>query len=112
MRRNYIPECGDIVQIDFSPQKGHEQAHRRPALVVSSRIYNEKTGMMLACPITSKIKGYSFEVGIEIKKQSGVILADHIRSMDWHSRGLVFIQKAPIEVLDQVQQRIIRLLSD
>lgn len=70
---NYIPKRGDIVWIEFSPQIGHEQSGFRPALIISGEIYNRKTGLCLAMPITSKIKGYPFEVNLKTKKVEGVI---------------------------------------
>lgn len=111
-RTIYIPERGDIVRINFSPQKGHEQGHERPAIVLSPKIYNQKSGMMIACPITSKIKQYPFEVELKTKKLNGAILADHVRSFDWRIRRIAFIQKAPSEILNHVQERIIQLLTE
>lgn len=112
MKVNYIPERGDIVWIDFSPHKGHEQAHRRPALVLSLKLYNEKRGMMIACPVTSKVKNYPFEVGLKAGKLNGVILVDQMRNLDWYFRGITFIQKAPAEVTNEVQERIIQLITE
>jgi len=75
----YIPDSGDIVWLTFSPQAGHEQSGRRPALVLSPAAYNEKVGLALFCPITSQIKGYPFEVLLqESLKVNGVILSDQI----------------------------------
>jgi mRNA interferase MazF len=82
MVKNYIPERGDIVWLNFTPQTGHEQMGRRPAIVISPFDYNEKVGLGLFCPITSKIKGYPFEVKIENKKIDGVVLSDQIKSLD------------------------------
>src|SRR3989344_6707725 len=86
-RRGYIPNRGDIVWLDFSPVRGHEQRGRRPALIISSREYNASSGLTLACPITSKIKGYPFEVSFKIKTVQGVILSDQIRGIDWAERN-------------------------
>jgi mRNA interferase MazF len=80
------PEFGDIIWLDFSPSIGHEQSGHRPALVLSQNSYNQKIGMCLACPITSKIKGYPFEVKLNTKSFKGVALSDQIRSIDWQSR--------------------------
>lgn len=77
---------GDIVWLDFTPTKGHEQSGKRPALVISPKEYNAKSGLMLVCPITSKRKGYPFEVTIS-GKIKGAILADQIRSVDWRARN-------------------------
>lgn len=112
IKAKYIPERGDIVWINFSPTKGHEQAHKRPALVLSPRIYNQKSGMMIACPITSNIKQYPFEVELKTKRVNGAILANHVRSLDWQTRHIVFIHKAPFEILNNVQEHIIQLLTE
>ncbi|MDP3778847.1 MAG: endoribonuclease MazF [bacterium] len=112
MKTTYIPGRGDIVWINFNPTRGHEQAHKRPAIVLSPQRYNKKGGMMLACPITSKIKHYPFEVALEVEKQNSVILADHIRNMDWHTRKITFIQRAPSQIVNAVQRKILRLLTE
>ena len=87
----YIPDSGDIVWITFNPQAGHEQAGRRPALVLSPAAYNGKVGLAILCPITSQVKGYPFEVvipdGLEI---SGAILSDQVKSLDWKARKAEF----------------------
>ena len=84
--RAYVPEAGDIVWLQFNPQAGNEQAGHRPALVISPRIYNEKSGLMVCCPITTKIKGYPFEVVTQIDGISCAILSDQIKSLDWRAR--------------------------
>jgi len=117
-KNKYNPQKGDIIWLNFSPQAGREQKGRRPALVVSSRIYN-KHGLLLACPITSKRKGYPFEVEVELKRKSsksgtsgtlidinGVILADHVKNQDWKSRQASFISKVSLDCLGQVQSLI------
>jgi mRNA interferase MazF len=109
VKKKYIPDKGDIVWLNFDPQKGREQAGTRPALVLSSKLYN-KTGLMISCPITSKIKGYPFEVLIEVGKIKGAILTDQIRSLDWQARGLQFISKTPIDLQNRVINRILLLL--
>ena len=81
-KRAYVPEAGDIVWLQFNPQAGSEQAGHRPALVISPRIYNEKSGLMVCCPITTKIKGYPFEVVTQIAGVDSAILADQIKSLD------------------------------
>jgi len=85
MARSYVPEAGDIVWIMFSPQAGHEQAGHRPAVVLSPAAYNAKTSLMLCCPMTTRIKGYPFEVIIGGPTPSAV-LADQVRSLDWRER--------------------------
>lgn len=80
----YIPEAGDIVWLQFNPQAGHEQAGHRPALVLSPAKYN-KIGLMLCCPMTTKLKGYPFEVIID-GPQTSAALADQVKSLDWKVR--------------------------
>ena len=81
----YVPEAGDIVWLHFTPQAGHEQAGHRPALVLSPAAYN-RTGLMLCCPMTTKIKGYPFEVPIADDPPS-VVLSDQVKSLDWRARS-------------------------
>jgi mRNA interferase MazF len=80
----YVPEAGDIIWLDFSPQAGHEQAGHRPAVVLSPAAYN-RIGLLLCCPLTTKRKAYPFEVAIE-GDRDGAALADQIRSIDWRAR--------------------------
>ncbi|MGJ0506744.1 MAG: endoribonuclease MazF [Methylocystis sp.] len=82
----YAPERGDIVWLSFDPQAGHEQAGHRPALVLSPKAYNAKTGLMLCCPMTTKVKGYPFEVALAGDEASAV-LADQVKSLDWRARN-------------------------
>lgn len=110
MKRGYVPESGDLVWASFDPQAGHEQAGRRPALVLSPQNYNEKVGLALACPITSKIKGYPFEVLLHSSRVQGAILADQVRSLDWRSRQFTFIEHAPAETVHDVVQTLQMLL--
>lgn len=111
-RHTYVPDRGDIVWADFDPQKGHEQARRRPAVVLSPKFYNERSQLTIVCPVTSKGKGYEFEVPIEGEKISGVILADQIRSMDWRVRRIIFIEKADSIVLAEIRNSLIQLLTE
>ncbi len=111
MVTSYVPARGDIVWLNFNPQQGHEQAGTRPALVVSAQGYNKLNGLMLACPITSKVKGYPFEVLVKAGKIEGVILADHIKCLDWNVRGASFLQKAPATALAQTQELIELLIT-
>jgi mRNA interferase MazF len=85
MARSYVPDAGDVVWITFSPQAGHEQAGHRPAVVLSPAAYNAKTSRMLCGPMTTRIKGYPFEVLIAGPTPSAV-LADQVRSLDWRGR--------------------------
>ena len=84
---DYIPNQGDIVWLDFEPQKGSEITKRRPALVISPKKYNIKTNLAIFMPITSKIKAYPFEILVQIKNQQSAILCDQIRSLDWKARN-------------------------
>jgi len=107
----YVPDRGDLVWLSFSPQSGHEQAGRRPAICLSPKKYNAKTSLGIFCPITTREKGYPFEVklpeGLPIR---GVILADQVRSLDWKAREAEFIVKAPKKVLEEVLNLIYLLL--
>lgn len=89
----YIPDRGDIVLLNFMPQTGHKQNGRRPAIVLSPKEYNSKTGLALFCPITSKVKGYPFEVLVKSKKIEGVIHSDQIKNLDWIVREAEFIEQ-------------------
>lgn len=103
VKRSYVPGNGEIVWLTFNPQAGHEQAGRRPALVLSPRSYNRKTGLALFCPITSRAKGYPFEVALPAAGTvTGVVLADQIKSLDWRSRRVRFESKAPSRVVSEV----------
>jgi len=83
----HVPDRGDIVWVDFDPQAGHEEAGRRPALIVSPQSYNQKVGLVLLCPITNQRKGYPFEVPLpKGLKVAGVVLADQVKGIDWHAR--------------------------
>ena len=107
----YVPERGDILWLQFSPQAGHEQAGKRPALCLSPKLYNEKTSLGLFCPITSKRKGYPFEVSLPADcPVRGVILADQIRNLDWSVRKASFIAKVPENTLKEVLEKIQLLL--
>jgi mRNA interferase MazF len=107
----YTPDRGDIVWIDFNPQAGHEQAGRRPALVLSPKDYNSKVGLAILCPITSKQKGYPFEVPLpKGTKISGVVLSDQAKSMDWKIRNTEFICTLDALLIDQVLLRLHTLL--
>lgn len=102
---SYIPEVGDLIWIDFDPQAGHEQAKRRPAVVLTPKIYNEKTGLIICVPLTTKIKGYPFEVKIKCQKNS-VALSDHIKNFDWIARNAEFIDKISKNELTQIKEKI------
>jgi mRNA interferase MazF len=108
----YIPERGDAVWITLDPQAGHEQAGRRPALVLSPSAYNGRVGLALCCPITSQVKNYPFEVPIPAGLLvTGVIGADQVKCLDWQARKAVPIGSVPEEVVAQVLQRLQTLLA-
>ena len=112
MVRRYVPDAGDVVWIDFNPQAGREQAGRRPALVLSPLLYNEKAGLAIACPVTSKAKGYPFEVALPPNfKIAGVILSDHLKSVDWKERKAEFVATVPQPILEAVRERVAALLG-
>lgn len=103
----YVPDTGHIVWLTFSPQAGREQAGRRPALVLSPQSYNETTSLALFCPITSRVKGYPFEVALPpTGKVTGVILADHIRNLDWRARRARFEGHAPPRAVTEVREKL------
>lgn len=112
MSGGYVPERGDVVWIHLNPQAGHEQAGRRPALVVSPGAYNGKVGLALLCPITSQVKGYPFEVAVpEELRVSGVILADQVKSLDWRARRADFLERVPESVLREVLLKLATLVQ-
>lgn len=107
MVKRYVPDRGDLVWLSFSPQAGREQAGRRPSVILSPAIYNRRSGLALVCPITSKAKGYPFEV--ELPKGlavSGVVLSDHVRSVDWSARQVELAGTAPVELIQAVLERV------
>jgi mRNA interferase MazF len=101
----YVPASGDVVWLHFDPQAGHEQAGRRPALVLSPQRYNKARGMMICCPMTSRIKGYPFEVVISDEPPSAV-LADQIKALDWRARQAQFKGKVTNAVLAEVRAKL------
>ncbi len=106
----WTPDAGEIVWLQFDPQAGHEQAGYRPALVLTPLRYNAKRGMMICCPMTSRIKGYVFEVVVS-RDPPSVILADQVKSIDWRARQAVRKGQVSEEVLADVQSRIRSLLG-
>ncbi len=108
----FVPHAGDLIWLTFDPQAGHEQAGRRPALVLTPKLYNQKAGLALVCPVNSQIKGYPFEVpvpaGCGLK---GVILADQVKSIDWKARRAERIGRVPPLALNEVLARLAPLLG-
>jgi mRNA interferase MazF len=110
-QKNYVPERGDIVYLGFDPTKGREQRGYRPALVMSPAIYNAKSSLALMMPITSKRKGYPFEVALpEGLTTKGVILVDQVKCLDWQVRNVKFVEAVPDKLIAEVQARIEPLL--
>lgn len=111
LARGYVPDSGDLIWLDFTPQAGREQAGRRPALVLTPRTYNEKTSLAIVCPIASCAKGYPFEVALPAGQRiSGVVLADHLKSVDWRQRQAEKAARISRTILEQVLDRISALL--
>ena len=110
--KTYVPQCGDVVWITLKPQAGHEQAGRRPAVVLSPRSYNARTGLAILCPITNQIKGYPFEVlipsGLPV---AGAILSDQVKSLDWRTRNAALLCTLPADTISEILQKLFTLLS-
>lgn len=108
----YAPQCGDVVWITLNPQAGHEQAGRRPAVVISPLSYNEKTGLAILCPITNQVKGYPFEVllpaGLPV---TGAILSDQVKSLDWQARNAELMGILPAKTISEILEKLLTLLS-
>jgi len=112
MVRKWTPRRGDVVWLTFSPTAGHEQAGRRPAVVISPEAYNAKVGLALFCPITSQVKGYPFEVALpEDRDVRGVILADQIKSLDYAARKAEFVYHLPDDALAELLGKIRTLIE-
>ena len=109
--KSYIPSRGDLIWVNFSPAYGHEQRGKRPAIVISPTFYNEKSGIALICPITSKAKGYPFEVFVSEGKIKGVILPDQIKSVDWKERRVKFVAQASPQTIRMVQKYLALLIA-
>ena len=108
----YVPERGDLVWLRFDPHAGHEQAGRRPALILSPGSYNGKVGLAIACPITSRAKGYPFEVLVPAESGvEGVVLADQVKSLDWRAREAEPIGRMPARVTEEVLGKLGVLLG-
>jgi mRNA interferase MazF len=113
--RRYVPDAGDLVWLPFDPQAGHEQrdgGELRVVIVHPSGAYNAKARLAIACPITSHAKGYPFEVALpDHGEVTGVVLADHVKNLDWNARRVEFAATAPMEVLIDVRERLRVLLG-
>lgn len=110
MGPRYVPDAGDIVWLNFTPQAGHEQAGHRPALVLSPAAYNDKTSLMLCCPMTTQIKNYPFEILIA-GTPANVVLADQVKSLDWRVRQATRKGAASATELADVRAKILALIG-
>ncbi|MFH0795949.1 MAG: type II toxin-antitoxin system PemK/MazF family toxin [Candidatus Omnitrophota bacterium] len=112
VKKEYFPARGDVVWISLSPQTGHEQSGRRPAVVLSPEAYNRKVGLAVLCPITGQIKGYPFEVcvpkGLPV---TGVILSDQVKNLDWRTRNAEFVCALPEATVKEVLNKLLTLLT-
>jgi len=111
MARAFAPDAGDIVWLNFTPHAGREQAGHRPALVLSPAAYNDKTGLMICCPLTTRIKGYPFEVPLRGDRPS-VVLSDQVKSFDWRAQKAVRKGKASASELAEVRAKIHALIGE
>ena len=110
--RRRVPERGDLVWLSFDPQAGHEQAGRRPAVVLSPAMYNRRAGLAIVVPVTSHVKGYPFEVMIPPGLGAGgAILSDQLKSVDWRARNAAKIGALPADTLREVLQKAALLLT-
>ena len=110
MPARYVPDAGDIVWIDFDPQQGHEQAGHRPAVILSPAAYNGRAGLIVCCPITTRIKGYPFEVALSGQPAS-VALADQVKSFDWHARRASRKGRATSTELAEIRNKLRALIG-
>lgn len=110
VKKEFVPLRGDIVWLDFSPTRGHEQDKIRPALVITDGVYNNSTGLALVCPITSKKRGHNFEVELRGLKVKGVVVSNQVRNVSWVARDCRYIDKADNNILNEVCAKIKSLL--
>lgn len=108
--RGYVPDAGDVVWLEFDPQAGHEQAGHRPALVISPAAYNGRAGLMVCCPMTTRIKGHPFEVLTEMDGVASAVLSDQVKSLDWKVRRAKKKGAVPSAVMAHVRAKIKALL--
>jgi mRNA interferase MazF len=112
VKRSYVPDSGDVIWLTFDPQAGREQRGRRPAVVLSSRLYNARAQLAVVCPVTSQRKGYPFEVALpDDAPVTGVVLADHLKSIDWKERRADLAGRLDESVLGEIRERIRPLLG-
>ena len=110
-KQAYVPERGDAVWLTSEPHSGHEQAGRRPAVVISPKRYNSRSGLAVFCPVTSRVKGYPFEVLLPAELPvSGAVLSDQVRSLDWRSRKAARICPLPPHIIEEVLGKLQTLI--
>jgi mRNA interferase MazF len=110
MARGFVPDAGDVVWLNFTPQAGREQAGHRPAVVLSPAAYNDRTSLMVCCPLTTRIKNYPFEV-LVAGSRPGAVLADQVKSCDWRARNAVRKGKLLPSELEEVRAKIRALIG-
>jgi len=98
----YIPQQGDIVALSFDPQSGHEQKGRRPAIIISNKVFNQHLGLAFACPITNTKRDFPFHVKVESENITGYIMTEQMKSIDYNSRNIKFIEKASLHTINQI----------
>lgn len=99
---DYIPKKGDLVILTFDPQAGHEQQGRRPALIISNDIFNQRVGLAIACPITNTDRNFPFHIAVQSENLSGFVMSEQVKSIDYKARNVKFVAKVDEEVLNQV----------
>lgn len=102
MVEKYIPQKGDLVILTFDPQAGHEQQGRRPALIISNDLFNERVGLAIACPITNTDRNFPFHIAVNNEHLSGFIMSEQVKSIDYNARKVKFVAKVDQEVLNHV----------
>ena len=110
MKESFLPDLGDILWMSLSPTSGHEQSGHRPVLTLTPAAYNAKRGLLICCPITSRVGGYPFEVAIATDGISGVVIADQVKSVDWRARGARLAGRADVDVTLEVRAKLGALL--
>ena len=110
MKESFVPDVGDILWMSLSPTSGHEQSGHRPVLTLTPAAYNAKRGLLICCPITSRIGGYPFEVAVDTEGISGVVIADQVKSVDWQARGARLAGRVSVDVTLEVRAKLGALL--
>ncbi|MDX9744609.1 MAG: type II toxin-antitoxin system PemK/MazF family toxin [Arcobacteraceae bacterium] len=98
----YIPDQGDIVALSFDPQSGHEQKGRRPAIIVSNKVFNQHLGLAFACPITNTKRDFPFHIEVLSENISGFIMTEQLKSIDYNARNIKFIEKANQNTINKI----------